>query len=752
MTRHRRVGSLACVVAFAGVLLGLGGAAPASASGPTGTAASHVVVLGVAGLTWDDISAAQTPTLYRLAEQSAIGSLVVRGVFQRTCAADGWLTIGAGARAEQPRVVLPNGDRACASLPQPQRTGAQWQIPGWRSIVADNAGRYDPPWGVLSDSLSAAGQCGTAVGPGAALMLANASGQVARYVPNHSAVTTRLLRRCLVTAVDLGQVAPAPGVVMQRLDQSGQPSLATTRAASLTALDAEVARVWSALPAHSTLLLVSTADETSLARLRVMTAAGPGGGDLTYSSGLLYSDSSRRNGLVQITDVTPTILDSAGVSAIHPLVGSAPVVVNRGAPVDQRIGTVRQLDQRALVILRITFPVNQLLIVAALATFAVFALAAWLVRRRQRRRGEPVRVPGNLRHALRNASLVLSAIPLSTYLVNLVPWWRMVDGTRTASAIALMLALTLAFTAVISCIAIFLPVLHGPFRAVGFIATTTVLVLAADVLTGSNLQFATVLGLSPIAAGRFFGFGNVAFAVFATAAIFSAIAAAAPLVRSGRRPAAVAVVALIGLGCALVDGMPEWGADFGGMISFIAGFAIFAVLVSGHRLSWRVLTLAVLGGLAFAFAIAFADYLRPPAVRTHLGTFMASLLDGTAWPTVQRKLLGSLSSLRFSWVAPLIPVLWALLTWVTAQPARFHASAITDTDAVVPTLRSGLLAGLVIAALGAVVNDSGIIVTATMLGVALPLAVAAVADPVVPGQGRPVRSKPPEPVPSEGAR
>lgn len=745
MTRHRWVTMVTLItVATLGVLTQSG---PAVAS-TTSTTASHVVVLGVSGLTWDDISATQTPALYRLAEQSAIGSLVVRGVFQRTCAADGWLTIGAGARAVQPRAVLANGDRACAPMPRPEQSGDHWQIPGWSAIVAENTDRYDPPWGVLSDSLRSAGQCGTAVGPGAALMLADAHGQVSRYVPSSSLVTSRLLSRCQVTAVDLGQVAPAPGVVMRRLDESGESSLAATRTASLTALDREVARVWSILPTDSTLLLVSTADETALARLRVMTALGPGGDGVTYSSGVLYSDSSRRDGLVQITDVTPTVLNSAGAAAIHPLVGSAPVVVNHGVDVDQRIATVRQLDQRALVILRITFPVNQLLIVVALATFALFALAAWFARRRQRHRGQPVQVPPTLRHALRNASLVLSAIPLATYLVNVVPWWRLVDGTHTASAIALMLALIVAFTAVISCIAIFLPVLQRPFRAVGFIATTTVVVLALDVMTGSNLQFATLLGLSPIAAGRFFGFGNVAFAVFATAAIFTAVAASAPLVRRGQRTTAVVVVSLIGLACALIDGMPAWGADFGGMISFIAGFAIFAVLVSGRRLSWRVLAIAVLGGLAFAFAIAFADYLRPPAARTHLGTFMASLLDGTAWPTVQRKLLGSLNSLRFSWVAPLVPVLWALLTWITVRPAKFHATAITETDTVVPTLRHGLLAGLAIAAIGAVVNDSGIIVTATMLGVALPLAVAAVADPVVPGQGQPAPSTSAGPAPS----
>ena len=64
------------------------------------TPARHVVVVGISGLRWSDVSAAATPTLWRLAGQGSVGSLVDYAVLPLTCPADAWLTLNAGARAQ----------------------------------------------------------------------------------------------------------------------------------------------------------------------------------------------------------------------------------------------------------------------------------------------------------------------------------------------------------------------------------------------------------------------------------------------------------------------------------------------------------------------------------------------------------------------------------------------------------------------------------------------------------------------------
>ena len=85
-------------------------------------------------------------------------------------------------------------------------------------------------------------------------------------------------------------------------------------------------------------------------------------------------------------------------------------------------------------------------------------------------------------------------------------------------------------------------------------------VLAADVMTGSRLQLSSLMGLQPVVGGRFYGMGNVTFALFATATIMLCIAVADHFVRAGRRPVAVGAVSAIGLAAVVVDASPAWAA------------------------------------------------------------------------------------------------------------------------------------------------------------------------------------------------
>jgi hypothetical protein len=49
---------------------------PAAARTPQAAPARHVVIVGLSGLRWSDLSPAATPTLWRLAGQGSVGSLV----------------------------------------------------------------------------------------------------------------------------------------------------------------------------------------------------------------------------------------------------------------------------------------------------------------------------------------------------------------------------------------------------------------------------------------------------------------------------------------------------------------------------------------------------------------------------------------------------------------------------------------------------------------------------------------------------
>ena len=96
------------------------------------------------------------------------------------------------------------------------------------------------------------------------------------------------------------------------------------------------------------------------------------------------------------------------------------------------------------------------------------------------------------------------------------------------------------FVAIISSVALLGPWRRALLGPVGVVSAATMVVLAADVMTGSRLQLSSLMGLQPVVGGRFYGMGNVTFALFATATILLCIAVADHFVRAGRRQVAVA--------------------------------------------------------------------------------------------------------------------------------------------------------------------------------------------------------------------
>src|ERR1700722_18430141 len=164
---------LACLLAA----LAWAGSDPANAqTAPAIPAARHVVVVGLSGLRWSDVSATATPTLWRLAGQGSVGSLVDYAVLPLTCPADGWLTLNAGARAQPDHPTA-----SCGASPAVTSDGTGAQVAGLPALESyNNQFHNDPDWGLLAGTAS----CSTAVGPGAALALADRAGHVASYLPS----------------------------------------------------------------------------------------------------------------------------------------------------------------------------------------------------------------------------------------------------------------------------------------------------------------------------------------------------------------------------------------------------------------------------------------------------------------------------------------------------------------------------------------------------------------------------------------
>jgi len=169
--------ALPYLLALAVALIGILALVPRPQADAVRVPVSHVVVAGVPGLRWDDVSPIETPTLWALAQESAVGALAVRSARTPTCPVDGWLTLGAGKYTRGPAEPV---DGACLTeYPQVERidVAARLRRADHEAIAAENRGLDDAAaLGALSESV----RCTAAAGPGAALAAARPSGRVDR--------------------------------------------------------------------------------------------------------------------------------------------------------------------------------------------------------------------------------------------------------------------------------------------------------------------------------------------------------------------------------------------------------------------------------------------------------------------------------------------------------------------------------------------------------------------------------------------
>ena len=734
-----------------------------------------VVVIGTSGLRWDDVHTLSTPALWDLSRSAAIGTLAARSVRSSACPADGWLALSAGARAAD----LPGAAYGeCRTLRDP-RDGL---VPGWPDYVESaEAASYDPVLGLLGETVRGAGMSATAVGPGAAIALAGEDGTVAAtYLarPEESLPLRRVVAEALQTSslvvVDVGSVrdtgratverrtsAPdvpdgAPGDVEPAPtgEEPEGPEVITepTRPQQVKPVDERIGAVLDAVGSSGrdvTVLLVSMADSGTRARMQLAAALGPAPSGEHYEESLLGSRSTRQPGIVQATDVTPTVLAALGLAGQAPagaMVGAriAPV----GAPQDAnaRLAAVLDIDLHSAAVRPVTPAFYTTLIATNLLLYALVSLGlsgtfvagvARLLERfapgRLQARVMPLTSrPQLVLRLLRVAAVLVGALPVAGLLANLTPWWR------AGSPGWALIGLVVAWMAVIAALALGPRWRHPLIGPMAVVAGVTTLVISIDVATGAALQLSAPMGVQPVVAGRFYGFNNTAFATFAAAVILCAVAVADPLVRAGRRGLAAVLVAVIGVAATVLDGLPGLGSDFGGPPALVPGFAVLTLLAAGVRLNWWRLVAVLGAGFVVVSGFAVLDWLRPPDDRTHLGRFVDTVLDGGLGGVVARKLSQNLDNLGGSWLTLLAIAGIALVALVLARPLRDAASSpdggtfrwlssgapLSSLGEEAPMLRPGVVALAVTLGIGFAVNDSGIVVPALGISVAVPLLTA----------------------------
>ena len=674
----RRLGSAAISVLLAGFALILSASESAALDVPTSirttenatSASPHVLVLGVRGADWTDVSASQTPGLTVIAAQSAIGTLALRSGSGAPCVAESWVVISTGTRA----LAADCPDAVGA----PGAAGRSVQIPDFAELVTENAAAaYAAQPGALADFLRTKNICVTAVGPLAALGAADVEGRVAHVYDDPRTLTAAQIKTCGVTLVDVPALPEGDVVIRDILD----------RAVS----DASLAP-------NLRVLIVGTGTGSEPLGLAAFLGA-------PYASGLLTAPNIERPPYLQLIDVAPTIARNfvtRDAELPAAFVGAPASFVPADRDFAARLAAVREAGDASTTRARVFGPFVAVLLGTQVLGWLLLALA-W-----RRDRTHPTR---RRTLALAGAGLALAGVlaPASSFLASLARW------PTSRFPLLLLVGATLGATVVLVAAA----ARSRPRRVlapVGAATTVAAGVLIFDVVLGSRLQMNGALGYDAVTAGRFRGLGNLGFGLLAATGLLALCIAAARY--QGRRR--LAVLVLGGAALTAVVGAPSWGADAGGTLALLVGLVVVVLRTARGRFSLVAALVAAALPLAIVAGLAVADAAR--ANPTHLGRFVESLGDGDAGTIIRRRLAANVELWTLNPGTFVVPMLVLAAVYLLLRPPPAVRSVLTAE----PMLREAGIAIAVVVAIGVLINDSGISVAAGALLVT-PAAIGAAA-------------------------
>lgn len=687
----------------------------------------RILLLSLPGVTWQAIADGELPALEDLLAGGAVADLAPRSVRHNSSAADAYLTISGGTRAvgdEATDGLQLHRDETFEGEPAEsvyrrrmgRSTDAEMVSLAWPILLKENRPQpYDVELGLLAETLRDNGRTAAAIGNAdglegsrgalfqrqAALAMSDALGTIdggaigPDLLEPHAEAPfgLRLRNESVVSAFeDAWSDASDGGVVLVEASDLARairyrPLVAKDRYETLRKATYE----------HTNDLLEDVVAEVDLSRDAVLVVApylASGQRGLTVASltgpgvdpGYLRTASTQRAGIVSLVDVAPTVLEQLGIARPDSMEGRPFEVVRSAKSLEARQKRLVEINDASLFRENLLFPTTLVLVLifggVAAATVAAVA-GGWGARARGVISFVTLADIAGL-----PASYVARGFPLED--VGVAGYWVLLA----------LLALGIAGAAIAVG-----RVTRSRVAPLVVVLAVDVLVLIGDVLAGSELHLSAAFGYSPTGNSRLYGISNYSFGQLAAAScLLAALIAWRWPTREGRLAAVGLLVAVL-----VVLGVPIWGSDVGGIIAFTPTILVFVALIYQLRVSWRLLfavgALTVLAVTVFGFV----DLARPPQQRAHLGRLFERIGREGAQPLIsimERKFLANLRvSTSSFWVAaiPIGIALWGFLRrWATRPLGAVHYR--------IPTLHAGLVAGVVAAVLGSLVNDSGAIV------------------------------------------
>lgn len=691
----------------------------------------HVVVFSLPRVTWDLLIDANTPEIDSLISVGSVGALSVRTLGPVTTPAQGYATLSAGNRAAAvdamtATFVNPNENydgqsadklfyeqRGKVAIKNPSALGVGFE----RSVRANMRGLYNSKIGSLADALKDDGKSIAVFGNTDTCMTQSPEcyeRSVGYFASNSNGViqygdvsrdlleskfssksTIRMLDNSIVAKkakesiikhdVTVVECSDLEKIEVARADTKKEVSETDFRNA-LEKCDDLIGSILPSIDLSTDQIYVLSPSAPKVQQqTTVFIAAGQ-----PIPKGYASSATTRRQGVVTLVDIAPTILTSLDVPIPKDMSDTLLDWRKKSISNASRENFLVKMNNQAIVRDQSIKPVTNFLIVVFILSVLI-AMIAFTRSSKWKRYAEFL-------------ALVCAMYPTVTFIVQPA---SLVIG-RSFGFIGVFLAIS-AFGALLAMLAA-KRWSYPPVILVIIILSLGVQII--DIIFGGYLQFNSFFGYSPVVAGRFAGFGNQSFAIVAITSVII-VAMVKELTTNNKRlnQKRINLFVLIFLvGILLIDGAPYFGSDVGGVLAltptiFIVGFMLFE-----KKINLKALLLSAVVTFVAVTSFAFIDLARPVSKRTHLGRFAQSLKEGEAGIIIERKIFANLKILSGSvWsVIVLLSVLYIL--FLVLHKKQYFQNA----NSVHPGFKYLVTPSIVVALLGMFLNDSGVAIPAMM--------------------------------------
>lgn len=422
-------------------------------------------------------------------------------------------------------------------------------------------------------------------------------------------------------------------------------------------------------------------------RLSFLVTAGPG-----VKKGWLTSSSTRRKGIISITDLLTLFLQTDGIedALLSPGGGrpSADYVGDIEDSVEWR--DLKKLNEKITLISN-----NRPFFVKGFILVQLLLILLSIIKFLFKKLNE-IRIFQRIYEYL---LLALSLVPLNYIIISNTganSFWYLLFSLAGLTLIEIYLLLRFIDTKI---------------KRVLISTGLLVIIVAYDLLTGYRLMADSLLGYSSVIGARYYGLGNEYMGLFIGSVLISSAAFLELGSDRGKTNWLASKVLLVPIFVIMTYfiGAPDLGANFGGTVTALfSGGVTYFYLHRKHRILILVISIVFLTGLIYL------NYCGLTGPSTHIGKAVELLINGD-WPGIKgiiyRKLSMNLKLLRWTIWSRVLLAFIVLLIFLFKHPVpvlkRFLNARPFLAGAFYGTLTGSIVTMLV--------NDSGVVAAATLL-------------------------------------